>query len=86
MARLVAKPSFIGLRQGCLLSANDQQTLGDIALLIWPFTSTRRLLERACDPEALLAVLFGAPTEAVCEKGIGTAQSPERTHVWVVTR
>jgi hypothetical protein len=27
------------------LSANDQQTLGDIALLIWPFTSTRRLPE-----------------------------------------
>jgi D-lactate dehydrogenase (quinone) len=29
-------------------SANDLQTLGDIALLIWPFTSTRRL------PEAFL--------------------------------
>ena len=32
------------LLPGCPLSANDQQTLGDIALLIWPFTSTRRLV------------------------------------------
>ena len=27
-----AKPSFIGLRKGCPLSANDQQTLGDSAM------------------------------------------------------
>jgi hypothetical protein len=47
-SRIVGKPSLIPLRKSCPLSANDQQTLGDMALLIWPFRSTRRL------PEAFL--------------------------------
>ena len=41
-------------------------------------------MSRTGDPEGLLPVLFGAPTEAVCEEGedgIGTAQSPERPYV-----
>jgi len=46
--RVVGNHYLIALRQSYPLSANDQQTLDDIALLIWPFTSTRRL------PEAFL--------------------------------
>ena len=37
------KPAFVqgGLLPVSASSANNQQTLGDIALLTWPFTSTR---------------------------------------------
>jgi hypothetical protein len=45
------RKEFVFLGKGTVRargSANDQQTLGDIALLIWPFASTRQ------PPEAFL--------------------------------
>jgi len=39
--RMVGNPSLTGLWKVCPLSANDQQALGDMALLVWPFTSKR---------------------------------------------